>query len=131
MAIKRTVETDVYCDVCGEWIIGWRSNNQGTSKLWAAYFARKKGCTVGEKVICKKVQDQEADPDMQHTAKNRKCRKGQRWKLHGIRKRNIRRATGEVQTVHCVHILPVERIVQRIEAETVSNDRPPETTSRC
>lgn len=31
MAIKRTVETDVYCDVCGEWIIGWRSSNTGTS----------------------------------------------------------------------------------------------------
>lgn len=25
MAIERTVETDVYCDVCGEWIMGWKS----------------------------------------------------------------------------------------------------------
>ena len=56
MAIKRTVETDVYCDICGAWIIGWRSSNTGTSKIWAAYFTRKKGCTVGEKVICKKCR---------------------------------------------------------------------------
>lgn len=56
MAIKRTVETDVYCDICGEWIIGWRSSDTGTSKTWAAYFARKKGCTVGKKVICKKCR---------------------------------------------------------------------------
>ena len=56
MAIKRTVETDVYCDVCGEWIIGWRSSDTGISKIWAAYFARKKGCTVGKKVICKKCR---------------------------------------------------------------------------
>ncbi len=27
MAIERTVETDVYCDVCGEWIMGWKSND--------------------------------------------------------------------------------------------------------
>nr|DAI77359.1 MAG TPA: hypothetical protein [Caudoviricetes sp.] len=94
-------------------------------------FCKKKRLHSWGKGYMQKVQDQEADPDMQHTAKNRKCRKGQRWKLHGIRKRNIRRATGEVQTVYCVHILPVERIVQRIEAETVSNDRPPEITSRC
>lgn len=49
MAIKRTVETDVYCDVCGEWIIGWKSNDQGTSKIWAAYFARKKRLHSWEK----------------------------------------------------------------------------------
>ena len=77
-------------------------------------FHKKKRLHSWGKGYLQKVQDQETDPDMQHTAKNRKCRKGQRWKLHGIRKRNIRRATREVQTVHCVHILPVERIVQRI-----------------
>ena len=32
MAIERTVETDVYCDVCGEWIMGWKSNDVGVSR---------------------------------------------------------------------------------------------------
>lgn len=44
MAIERTVETNVYCDICGEWIMGWRSNDTGVSKVWASYYARKKGC---------------------------------------------------------------------------------------
>lgn len=35
MAIKRTVETDVYCDVCGEWIVGWKSDEIGVSRAWA------------------------------------------------------------------------------------------------
>ena len=55
MAIKRTVETDVYCDICGEWITGWKFNDTGVSKIWAAAFVREKGCTVGKKVICHKV----------------------------------------------------------------------------
>ena len=49
MAIERTVETNVYCDICGEWIMGWRSNDTGVSKVWASYYARKKGCTVGKR----------------------------------------------------------------------------------
>lgn len=53
MAIKRTVETDVYCDICGEWITGWKFNDTGVSKIWAAAFVREKGCTVGKKVICR------------------------------------------------------------------------------
>lgn len=53
MAIKRTVETDVYCDICGEWIMGWKSNNEGVSRAWAADYARRDGCTVGKKVICR------------------------------------------------------------------------------
>lgn len=53
MAIKRTVETDVYCDICGEWITGWKSNDTGVSRTWAAVFAREKGCTVGKKVVCR------------------------------------------------------------------------------
>ena len=42
MAIERTVETNVYCDICGEWIMGWRSNDTGVSKVWASYYASKK-----------------------------------------------------------------------------------------
>ena len=42
MAIERTVETNVYCDICGEWITGWKSNGTGVSKVWASYYARKK-----------------------------------------------------------------------------------------
>lgn len=53
MAIERTVETDVYCDICGEWIMGWKSNNEGVSRVWAADYARREGCTVGKKVICR------------------------------------------------------------------------------
>ena len=56
MAIFREVETTVYCDVCGEYVIGWRSKGQGTSRAWAAYHARQEGCTTGKKVICKKCR---------------------------------------------------------------------------
>ena len=56
MAIKRTVETDVYCDICGEWIASWKSNGTGVSRTWAAVFAREKGCTVGKKVICRECR---------------------------------------------------------------------------
>lgn len=53
MAIERIVETDVYCDICGEWIVGWKSDEIGVSRAWAAVCAREKGCTVGKKVICR------------------------------------------------------------------------------
>lgn len=56
MAIFREVETTVYCDVCGEYVIGWRSKGQGISRARAAYHARKEGCTTGKKVICKKCR---------------------------------------------------------------------------
>lgn len=56
MAIERTVETDVYCDICGEWIACWKSNDTGVSRTWAAVFAREKGCTVGKKVICRECR---------------------------------------------------------------------------
>lgn len=55
MAIERTVETDVYCDVCGEWIMGWKSNDTGVSRAWAAEYTRRRGGTVGKKIVCKKV----------------------------------------------------------------------------
>lgn len=74
MAIKRTVETDVYCDICGEWLASWKSNGTGVSRTWAAVFAREKGCTVGKKGYLQRMQDQEKNPDMQHTAQDRKRR---------------------------------------------------------
>lgn len=56
MAIFREVETTVYCDVCGEYVIGWHGKEQGVSRAWAAYHARQEGCTTGKKVICKKCR---------------------------------------------------------------------------
>ena len=56
MAIIRIVETDVYCDICGEWITGWRSKETGVSKEWAKTFAREKGCTAGKRIVCKKCR---------------------------------------------------------------------------
>ena len=56
MAITRKVDTDVYCDICGKWVMGWTSNNDGVSWAWAAKYARKKGCTVGKKIICKECR---------------------------------------------------------------------------
>ncbi len=53
MGITRTVTTQVHCDVCGEWITGWESENTGVSREWAKYYARLQGCTVGQRVICK------------------------------------------------------------------------------
>ena len=49
MAIYREVNTEVYCDICGEKVIGWYSVRNGVSKVWAAYFARQEGCTTGKK----------------------------------------------------------------------------------
>ena len=59
MAIERTVETDVYCDVCGEWIMGWKSNDTGVSRAWAAEYTRRRGGTVGKKIVCKKCRIKE------------------------------------------------------------------------
>ena len=56
MAIERIVETDVYCAICGEWIVGWKSDGIGVSRAWAAARAREKDCTVGKKVICRKCR---------------------------------------------------------------------------
>lgn len=53
MGIERIVETEVYCDICGEYVMGWRSDGKGISRGWAEYYARTKGCTVGKKVVCK------------------------------------------------------------------------------
>ena len=48
MGITRTVTTQVYCDVCGKWVIGWESEETGVSREWAKYHARCKGCTAGQ-----------------------------------------------------------------------------------
>lgn len=59
MAIYKTVETEIYCDVCGEYVKGWHSGSGGVSLGWAAYFARQEGCTTGQKIICKKCRIKE------------------------------------------------------------------------
>lgn len=57
MGITRIVETDVECNVCGKWIIGWKSVTGGVSKEWAKYHARKMGAAVtDEKVVCKECR---------------------------------------------------------------------------
>lgn len=53
MAIYRNVHTEVRCDICGKYIAEWTSCDTGVSKVWAAYFARQKGCTTGKKIVCK------------------------------------------------------------------------------
>lgn len=53
MGITREVTTEVWCDVCGEYIKGWISQELGVSKGWAAYHARQTGATVGDRVTCK------------------------------------------------------------------------------
>ena len=53
MAIFREVRTEVYCDICREYVIVWKSHGIRVSRGWAAYFARQEGCTTGKKVICK------------------------------------------------------------------------------
>lgn len=63
-AIERTVETDVYCDVCGEWIMGWKSNDVGVSRAWAAEYTRRRGRNGWEENRLQEVQDKRTDPDM-------------------------------------------------------------------
>ena len=36
MAITREVDTDVYCDICGKWVMGWSCDYVGVSWAWAA-----------------------------------------------------------------------------------------------
>jgi hypothetical protein len=56
MAIFREVRTEVYCDICGKYIMGWTSTRTGVSRNLAAHFARQEGCTTGKKVICKRCR---------------------------------------------------------------------------
>lgn len=56
MGIFREVKTTVYCDICGGYVMGWKSTGRGVSKNSAAYFARQEGCTTGKKVVCKKCR---------------------------------------------------------------------------
>lgn len=56
MPIYREVSTEVYCDICGERIIGWNMAGTGISKIWVAYYARQEGCTTGKKIICKQCR---------------------------------------------------------------------------
>lgn len=42
MAITRKVDTDVYCDICGKWVTGWRSDNDGVSRAWAVLSMRER-----------------------------------------------------------------------------------------
>lgn len=53
MAIFRTVVTEVYCDICGMPVIGWKSEGTGVSRKMAAYYAREEGCTTGKGIVCK------------------------------------------------------------------------------
>lgn len=60
MGIIRTVETEVTCDICGKWIIRWRSVTGGVSKEWAKYHAREKGASATDKrVMCKECRIKE------------------------------------------------------------------------
>lgn len=51
MAIKRTVETDVYCDICGEWITGWKSNDTGVSRIWAQHLRERKAAQLEKRLF--------------------------------------------------------------------------------
>lgn len=56
MAIHREVKTEVYCDVCGKYIAGWKMEGIGVSKLLAAHFVRQRGCTTGKQIVCKECR---------------------------------------------------------------------------
>ena len=56
MAIYREVSTEVYCDICGERVMGWISARNGVSRVLAEYHARQEGCTTGKQIICKQCR---------------------------------------------------------------------------
>lgn len=58
MAVFREVRTEVYCDICGEYLLGWKSNKKynGVSVDWAKHYARQEGCTTGKRIVCKKCR---------------------------------------------------------------------------
>ena len=73
MGIKRTVSTEIHCDICGEYIDDWCSTRTGVSIEWAKYYARLKGCTAGKKVICKECRIKQ---------RIEKCRLQKKWENH-------------------------------------------------
>ena len=91
MGITRTVTTQVHCDVCGKWVIGWESEETGTSREWAKYYARLKGCTAGQKVICKECRIKQRIKKCSLQKKMGHSRNGRR-RLSGIFTRRGRRA---------------------------------------
>lgn len=84
MAIFREVETTVYCDVCGEYVIGWHSKGQGVSRAWAAYHARQKGCTTGKKDCMQKVQNRAEKAALQFDKAIRAAAARAKRRLSGI-----------------------------------------------
>lgn len=56
MAIFREVETTVYCDVCGKYVIGWHSKGQGVSRVWAAYHARQRAVLLAKRLYAKSAE---------------------------------------------------------------------------
>ena len=50
MAIYREVRTEVYCDICGERIVAFKSAENGVSRGWAAYFAQIGRASCRERV---------------------------------------------------------------------------------
>ena len=75
MGIKRTVSTEIHCDICGEYIDDWCSTRTGVSIEWAKYYARLKGCTAGKKVICKECRIKQ---------RIEKCRGQKKWGAAGM-----------------------------------------------
>lgn len=102
MGITRTVTTQVYCDVCGKWVIGWESEGTGASREWAKYHARRKGCTAGQKVICKECRIKQRIKKCSLQKKMGRSRNGRR-RLSGIFTRRGRRAYRTLQALHSLH----------------------------
>ena len=121
MAIERTVETDVYCDVCGEWIMGWKSNDTGVSRAWAAEYTRRRGGTVGKKIVCKKCRIKERIRTCSLQRKIGNAGRDSDGTCMGFASVV---SDEPMQKMHSLHILSMGRIVQRIEAETGRKPRP-------
>lgn len=99
MGITRTVTTQVHCDVCGEWITGWESENTGVSREWAKYYARLHSWTKG---YMQRVPNKAAYKKMQFAEKMRRSRNGRR-RLSGIFIRMGRRAYRTLQALHSLY----------------------------
>lgn len=84
MAIFREVETTVYCDVCGEYVIGWHSKGQGGKQSMGSISRKAKGLYYWQKDCMQKVQNRAEKAALQFDKAIRAAAARAKRRLSGI-----------------------------------------------
>lgn len=53
MGIVHRDQTDVYCDSCGRWLVGW---NIHINNISVKFRIQEDGATTGEKIVCRQCR---------------------------------------------------------------------------